>query len=161
MSYITLRPLCCAISFYYRRRSLFSFLMCVCVFNVTRSIYTTTAFNNQQGVALCLTACLQLAALHTHTHTHTHWSAPPADSPDLSVTEIIPFISSRAKADVDLRYQTCNALVAPPVTQVEHQKCFRILLTHFFFFWISCKILWNNKLAEQWNARAKTFCHFQ
>ena len=78
----------------------FFFLVCVCVFNVTRSIYTTTAFNNQQGVALCLTACLQLAALHTHTHTHTHTEAllqPTVDSPDLSVTEIIPFISSRAK----------------------------------------------------------------
>lgn len=74
----------------------FFFLVCVCVVNVTRSIYTTAAFNNQQGVALCLTACLQLAALHTHTHTEALLQ-PTVDSPDLSVTEIIPFISSRAK----------------------------------------------------------------
>lgn len=58
MSYITLHPLCYATSLYFRRHSLLSGFQ-----------HDMHPHNDQQGVALCLSACILLV---THAHTVTH-----------------------------------------------------------------------------------------
>lgn len=125
MSYITLHPLCCGILFYFSRQSLSSVLQ--------QDVHLHNSLQHPAGSG-SLSACFQLAVLHTHTQTvtHAHTQNTPLEDrrQSLFVSDWDYTVHQQLrKADVKpVWISVIKRVTIPmlPLTQVENWRCLGI-----------------------------------